>query len=674
MQSLTSLPTLICGPILRRVESQSFSIWWVTTSNIDCTVQLFTADDSMTVEEFSSNQPSVQYHRYPVGTNAYIHHFSANISAPLIENTLYLYDVISSDDAKSLLNNDEPSLSYTDDYRPSFSYIPTIKSLLHGSCRNPQHGSMDGLVCGDLTLKSAFDDSSVDKPSCLLLTGDQIYADHVTGYLLQAIHRLINVLGLFDECLPATTISKASQLTEETEYYYLRQTLLPKTELSHQRFFKSSCNPIFTSAHGDNHLMSLSEHIAMYFLVWSPAPWGLLGELDDISQHIPTIHSKQYLKERQNIVDFVATLPRVRRLLASIPTYMMFDDHDVTDDWNITELWEKEATKNPLSKQIIGNALISYWLCQGWGNDPFRENTTAIATQLQSLAELATPQELPTPDNATNQHNSVASATKSPLITANQHHELLNAIYAHPQWHYEIHTSPHIVVLDTRTNRWHSTYSSKHPSGLMDWESLCDIQQKILDEDSVILVSPAPIFGVKFIEMLQRVATWLGFSLHIDAENWMGHRGCAKTLLQIFKHRKTPSNFTILSGDVHYSFVYDIRLRFKTRSPKIWQITCSGIKNQFPEPLLSLLSRLNVLFFGRYSPLNVFTRRRKMSIRERRYKDPSGEISNSPLLNHSALGYVVFNEAGAPAEIKALLPDTNKGELNTIEIEFVRKP
>ncbi len=41
----------------------------------------------------------------------------------------------------------------------------------------------------------------------------------------------------------------------------------------------------------------------------------------------------------------------------------------------------------------------------------------------------------------------------------------------------------------------------------------------------------------------------------------MAHPGSAHAILNIFRHRKTPHNFIILSGDVHYSFVYDVELR-----------------------------------------------------------------------------------------------------------------
>ncbi|MCV5919497.1 hypothetical protein OFN60_39315, partial [Escherichia coli] len=72
------------------------------------------------------------------------------------------------------------------------------------------------------------------------------------------------------------------------------------------------------------------------------------------------------------------------------------------------------------------------------------------------------------------------------------------------------------------------------PSGLMDWEAMIDFHQELVHQDKVIIVSAAPMFGVKFIEALQRVVTMLGKPLMVDAENWMAHPGSANTLISIF--------------------------------------------------------------------------------------------------------------------------------------------
>lgn len=121
---------------------------------------------------------------------------------------------------------------------------------------------------------------------------------------------------------------------------------------------------------------------------------------------------------------------------------------------------------------------------------------------------------------------------------------------------------------------------------------MVELQQELIGLDSVVVVSPAPMFGVKFIETLQAMATKLGNPLIIDAENWMAHPGSANTLLSILLTVNTE-NFVILSGDVHYSFVYDVKLRFKQTDSHIYQITCSGIKNEFPEPLLTVCDTLD---------------------------------------------------------------------------------
>jgi hypothetical protein len=122
------------------------------------------------------------------------------------------------------------------------------------------------------------------------------------------------------------------------------------------------------------------------------------------------------------------------------------------------------------------------------------------------------------------------------------------------------------VVLDTRTRRWRSEMNLKQPSGLLDWEALCELQQALLDHPSAIIVSPAPIFGVKLIETVQKVFSWCGYPLLVDAENWMAHRGAAQVILNIFRHSRTPGNYVVLSGDVHYSFVYEVLIRHRNRA------------------------------------------------------------------------------------------------------------
>ncbi|MFZ4576447.1 MAG: hypothetical protein ACOYN0_18840, partial [Phycisphaerales bacterium] len=74
---------------------------------------------------------------------------------------------------------------------------------------------------------------------------------------------------------------------------------------------------------------------------------------------------------------FFRDVPRVRRLLANVPTYMVFDDHEITDDWNISPKWAKQTRGNALGRAVIRNGLAACTLFQSWGNDPrgFRPGT-----------------------------------------------------------------------------------------------------------------------------------------------------------------------------------------------------------------------------------------------------------------------------------------------------------
>ena len=55
------------------------------------------------------------------------------------------------------------------------------------------------------------------------------------------------------------------------------------------------------------------------------------------------IHLKNFRvalqKERIGLTSFHDGLAKVRRAMANIPTYMIFDDHDFTDDWNLNPMW-----------------------------------------------------------------------------------------------------------------------------------------------------------------------------------------------------------------------------------------------------------------------------------------------------------------------------------------------
>src|ERR671917_2631906 len=65
--------------------------------------------------------------------------------------------------------------------------------------------------------------------------------------------------------------------------------------------------------------------------------------------------------------------PVIRWLLSTVPTAMIFDDHDINDDWNISEAWVRQMRTTPWWEERIIGAFMSYWVYQHLGNLSPRE-------------------------------------------------------------------------------------------------------------------------------------------------------------------------------------------------------------------------------------------------------------------------------------------------------------
>lgn len=620
------LPLVLVGPLLRLLQPQRMVLWLVGSQRLNLNLHLTVADQ---VQQHPLQGERCQV--LQIGERAFVHLLDLALDTPLPYDVQIDYDLLIEQPGQAPVGIAQwaPHLLYDAAPQANFVLRERVDHLLHGSCRKPHHPAADGLLCADQWLAAPH--RPEQRPALLMLSGDQVYVDDVAGPMLRAIHQLIELLGLFGEYLQGSIVADSSELYAHPASYYQRTELLPETPDNHgvhKRFFAGVKKPIFTSNSADNHLVTCAEMLAMYLLVWSPTPWTLL---DDSLPELPAAELERYQKELGPIQDFRAGLAQVARALAHLPTLMIFDDHDVTDDWNLSAQWELTAYGHPFSKRIIGNALIAYLLCQGWGNQPqhFKEPLALLGNMLEA--------------RDARQH--LPSATQD---------ELINQLLSFHHWHYVLPTQPALVVLDTRTRRWRSEHKLSEPSGLMDWEALCEFQQALLDHPAAIIVSPAPMFGVKLIETVQKLFTWAGQPLMVDAENWMAHRGAAQVMLNIFRHSRTPANYVILSGDVHYSFVYEVLIRQRQPGPHIWQITSSGVKNEFPQRLLDWFDRLNRWLYAPWSPLNWLTRRRAMQVTP---LVPSRSQAGERLWNSAGLGQVYFNPRGQPAAIYQLNAD-----------------
>src|SRR5690606_651491 len=93
---------------------------------------------------------------------------------------------------------------------------------------------------------------------------------------------------------------------------------------------------------------------------------------------------------------------------------------------------------------------------------------------------------------------------------------------------------------------------------------------------------------------------------------------------------------------------YDVQVRDRDCTPHIWQITSSGIKNEFPRKLLDWLDRLNRWLYAPRSPLNWLTQRRDLEIHPRL---PDRRYRGERLWNGSGIGEILLDGQGRPTRI-----------------------
>lgn len=387
--SLGAKPQVLAGPILRKVTRESVTVWVATRTAATVNLSVMVAGGGTAVASGMGRTVALGKNLHIVAVTAR----PGSPSSPLTEGVVYTYNL--SFNFENIAGpvglaaaTGHAQLASTATGLPSFALPPRDMNkfrLLHGSCRMPHAEGVDALPMIDDLIMTTFDNPYA-RPHQLLLTGDQIYADDVADILLLVLGDAAHVLLGWDETLPvpASLIDPATKLPIPA----MREDVLDEAG--------------FTSVDLRSHLMSLGEYLCMYLFVWSDVLWpsvlpnyGHLLEktrlVDPDFSNIPLMRSVEGQRER--VVRFKEDLVRVRRALANVPTYMIFDDHDVTDDWNGTlDICRKHYSK-PLGIRVMQNGLTAYALCQHWGNVPelFEKVASAPTPPGRALLEMLDP-------------------------------------------------------------------------------------------------------------------------------------------------------------------------------------------------------------------------------------------------------------------------------------------
>ncbi|RQX06535.1 alkaline phosphatase D family protein [Micromonospora globispora] len=298
--------------------------------------------------------------------------------------------------------------------------------------------------------------------------------------------------------------------------------------------------------------------------------------------------------------------PEIRWLLSIVPSVMIFDDHEVIDDWNTSAAWRADMREQSWWAERIRSGLASYWVYQHLGNlspdeiaaDPVYAKVTAA-------------------EDATGVLNEFGERVDKEADVAHDTERWRAVQY---QWSYALDLGrTRLVVLDNRSSRvLEPGNRAMLPPGEWSWflDRAHGVYEHLVVGASLPWLLPPGIHHVeawnerladsrrpwvaKVSEQIRRawdLEHWAAFNRSFEALGALfarlgsGRPGRPGDRVGAGPAYPPPASISVLSGDVHHSYV--ARARFADRGVRtpVHQLTCSPIHNQVPagmRPLMKL--------------------------------------------------------------------------------------
>lgn len=576
---------MLGGPILRRVDASRVIVWLATSKKVRIRGGVFRQQRRRPIGTVVSGYLGEgEAKTVELGQRLFVHliEMEPDEAGTLPTGEVLAYELTATDMKGNIVpevteETKRMGLALADGQElanPTFIIQSSRQDFraVYASCRK-LHGTGPDAVSGILSMLAKYGLDEDRRPLVLLLTGDQIYADDVSDLLIVHLATLSKVLtgeledvpGIPD--LPVDTVRGRGDLV--------------------RRYAQ------FTSGHADNHLLRFGEFAALYLMSWNNALWpselpslleiykalgqrpglGALGGTGDVL-------AEEYREQLEALEQSQHSTPKLRKIMANTPTYMIFDDHEITDDWNLNEKWRSEVYSSESGVRIVANGLAAYWAFQGWGNNPdvFDDTfTTAIEDFLGG--------------------------------TAGSPNGYEQTLLEWDEWGFTSPTHPGIVFIDTRTQRAPSTtradihngHSAPRPPGRN--KSIDEFPPRLLDRGAyqtlrreigrhatrlnpLVLVTPSPVLGEHILEKLQNVLGVVHGSERWDLEAWSSNPRNLIHMFELIENSGMPVNI-VLSGDVHCTFA---ALGTVTTSKSLLQFTSSPSKNiSYPDSIRAIV-------------------------------------------------------------------------------------
>ncbi|MER7051418.1 alkaline phosphatase D family protein [Streptomyces sp. NPDC000351] len=268
--------------------------------------------------------------------------------------------------------------------------------------------------------------------------------------------------------------------------------------------------------------------------------------------------------------------PEVRWLLSTVPSCMIFDDHDVIDDWNTSEAWLADMRATDWWRERLLSGLMSYWVYQQLGN--LSPDELAADPLYAAVREV--------PDGTDALRTFAARADADP---------------ASVRWSYRRDFGRvRLVMVDSRAAR----VLREDSRTMLDPGEATWLREQILDErdsyDHLLIGTSLPWLLPHLVHDVEawnsamcagkRGAGWARRGEKIrrgaDLEHWSAFPSSFDALADLIAEAGTgpgaPATVNVLSGDVHHAYVAEPSWPGRTPDARVAQLTCSPVHNSVP--------------------------------------------------------------------------------------------
>ena len=265
--------------------------------------------------------------------------------------------------------------------------------------------------------------------------------------------------------------------------------------------------------------------------------------------------------------------PTIRWLLSTLSTAMIFDDHDVHDDWNISQAWLEEMRRHEWWNHHILGALSSYWVYQHLGNlGPGEHREDELLRRVKAADDAE-----PVLEDFARRADRETSGTR---------------------WSFSRDLGrTRLVVIDSRAGR----VLEEGDRSMLDEEEWDWVAEQLTgDFDHVLvatslpwLLGPGMHYAEAWSEALAGGAWGPAFRplaekarQTADLEHWPAFQESFARLGELLRsvaageRGPAPASVVVLSGDVHHAYLYEVAFRRGSGvQSNVYQAVCSPYRN-----------------------------------------------------------------------------------------------